>query len=27
VHVGYLVLLSLVGWVLAVWRLGKRLEV
>jgi hypothetical protein len=25
--VGYLVLLSLVGWVLAVWRLGKRLEV
>ena len=27
VHVGYLVALSLVGWVLAVWRLDRRLEV
>jgi lipooligosaccharide transport system permease protein len=27
VHLGYLVALVLVGWVLAVWRLGKRLEV
>jgi lipooligosaccharide transport system permease protein len=27
VHLAYLVVLSLVGWVLAVWRLGKRLEV
>lgn len=27
VHVTYLVVLSLVGWVLAVWRLDKRLEV
>jgi lipooligosaccharide transport system permease protein len=27
VHVGYLVVLTLVGWWLAVWRLDKRLEV
>jgi lipooligosaccharide transport system permease protein len=27
VHLGYLVPLSLVGWVLAVWRLDRRLEV
>jgi lipooligosaccharide transport system permease protein len=27
VHLGYLVVLSAVGWVLAVWRLDKRLEV
>lgn len=27
VHLGYLVVLSAVGWVLAVWRLDRRLEV
>jgi lipooligosaccharide transport system permease protein len=27
VHLGYLLGLTAVGWVLAVWRLGKRLEV
>ena len=27
VHLAYLVVLSLVGWWLAVWRLGKRMEV
>ena len=27
VHVAYLVVLALVGWLLAVWRLDKRLEV
>jgi len=27
VHLGYLVVLAATGWVLAVWRLGKRMEV
>ena len=27
IHIGYLVVLSLVGWWLAVWRLDRRLEV
>jgi lipooligosaccharide transport system permease protein len=27
VHLGYLLVLTAVGWCLAVWRLGKRLEV
>jgi hypothetical protein len=27
VHLGYLLVLTAVGWGLAVWRLGKRLEV
>jgi lipooligosaccharide transport system permease protein len=27
VHLGYLLVLSVVGWLLAVWRLDKRLEV
>ncbi len=27
VHLAYLVVLSLVGWWLAVWRLDKRMEV
>jgi hypothetical protein len=26
VHLGYLVLLSLVGWWLAAWRLARRME-